>query len=67
MSLNTRFKLEDLKTPSQPIKCQRYPHIETSHLICCANQLTGFYMRATLGLNGLSLQLSPSKSSGIIP
>ena len=28
--------------------------IETSQLICCASQLTGFYMRATLALNGLS-------------
>ena len=28
--------------------------IETSQLICCANQLTGFYMRATLALNGLN-------------
>ena len=27
--------------------------IKTSQLICCANQLTGFYMRATLALNGL--------------
>ena len=24
------------------------PHIETSQLICCVNQLTGFYKRATL-------------------
>ena len=31
---------------------QVFPHIETSQLICCANQLTGFYMRATLALNG---------------
>ena len=29
------------------------PHIETSQLICKSNQLTGFYMRATLALNGL--------------
>ena len=29
------------------------PHIETSQLICIANQLTGFYMRATLAFNGL--------------
>ena len=29
------------------------PHIETSQLICSANQLTGFCMRATLVLNGL--------------
>ena len=30
------------------------PHIETSQLICTENQLTGFCMRATLTLNGLS-------------
>ena len=29
------------------------PHIETSQLICTTNQLTGFYMRATLAPNGL--------------
>ena len=27
--------------------------METSQLICEANQLTGFYMKATLALNGL--------------
>ena len=27
--------------------------METSQLICCANQLTGFYVRATLAFNGL--------------
>ena len=36
----------------QPIKCHCCPHIETSQFICSANQLTGFYMRATLVLNG---------------
>ena len=36
-----------------PIKCRCCPHVETSQLICCANQLTGFYMRATLSFNGL--------------
>ena len=36
-------------------KCQCCPHIETSQLICTANQLTGFYMRATLALNGLNI------------
>ena len=25
-------------------------HIETSHLICCANQMTGFYMKRNTGL-----------------
>ena len=28
-------------------------HVETSELICSANQLTGFYIRATLALDGL--------------
>ena len=37
----------------QPIKCQCCPPIETSQLICTANQLTDFYMRATLALDGL--------------
>ena len=31
-------------------------HIETSQLVCTTNQLTVFYMRATLGLNGLNCQ-----------
>ena len=35
------------------MKCQCWPHIETSLLICYGNQLTGFYMRATLPPNGL--------------
>ena len=38
----------------KPSKYQCCPHIETSQLICCANQLTGFYMRATLALNELN-------------
>ena len=37
-----------------------HPHIETSQLICCANQLTGFYMRATLALNGLTIAFQTS-------
>ena len=36
------------------IKCQCCTHIETIQLICCANQLTGFYMNATLVFNGLT-------------
>ena len=35
-------------------KSQCYPHVETSQLICTVNQLTGFYVRATLALNGLT-------------
>ena len=37
---------------SKPIKCQCRPYIETSQLICTANQLTGVYMRATPAFNG---------------
>ena len=37
-----------------PIQCQCYPQIQTSHLICCANQLIGFCMRTTLAFNELS-------------
>ena len=37
----------------KPIKYQCCPHIETSQLICCANQLTGFYIRAPMALNEL--------------
>ena len=37
--------------------------MESSQLICTANQLTGFYMRAILALNGLSeLTSIPLKS-----
>ena len=36
-----------------------FPHIETSQLICFANQLTGFYMRATLAFNGLNESIEP--------
>ena len=38
-----------------PINCECCPHIETSQMIFCANQLTGFYMRATLAINGLNI------------
>ena len=37
------------------IKCQCCPHIEISQLTCTASQLTDFYMRATLALNGLNI------------
>ena len=43
-----------VKSLLNPFKCQCCPHIETSQLICCANQLTSFYTRPTLALNGLS-------------
>ena len=28
-------------------------HIETRHLICSANQITGFYMKCNTGLKGV--------------
>ena len=37
----------------QSIKSQCSPHIETSQLICTANQLICFYTEATLAFNGL--------------
>ena len=36
------------------IKRQSCRYIETNQLICFANQLTGFYMMATLAFNELS-------------
>ena len=50
-----RFRLRHQTSDAQSIKCQCCTHMETSQLICCANQLTGFYMRATLALNGLNI------------
>ena len=40
--------------------CQRCPGIEASQMICTANQLTGFYMRATLAFSGLLTTLRSS-------
>ena len=40
------------------IKHQSCHHIETSQLICSVNQLTGFYMIATLAFNELSTVLT---------
>ena len=37
-----------------PLNANVTHYIETSQLICIANQLIGFYMRATLAFNGLS-------------
>ena len=55
----TQFRIlwkKDYKDHSvaQSINCQYCFYIETSQLICTANQLTGFYMRATLAVIGLS-------------
>ena len=39
------------------------PHTKTSQLICTANQLTGFYIRATLAFNGFIFMVSSSSWS----
>ena len=36
-----------------PLSASVFHHIETSQLICCANQLSGFYLGKTLALNVL--------------
>ena len=43
--------------------CQCCPYIETNQLICTANQLTGFYVRATLAFNGLNSRQNSCKMS----
>ena len=37
-----------------PLTDQYFHHIETSHLICSANQMTGLYMMETLVVKGLN-------------
>ena len=57
-SLNLAF-LHDFAVPQkivQPFNDQCRSQIETSQLICPANQLTGFYMRGTLVVKRLKTQ-----------
>ena len=35
--------------------------IETSHLVCAANQMSGFYMKNKAGLNGFMLKQGQTK------
>ena len=61
--VNNKCFVEQNKTKAnsclfKPIKCQCCPHIETNQLICFANQLTGFCMRARLALNGLMVSVT---------
>ena len=60
------FFCEHLKAAASvfsPVTFLCCPHIETCQLICRVNQFTGYYMRATLALNGLSNDSRVSKSS----
>ena len=55
-SLNVLQFYPDLSKKSKsinPLNASAALIIKTSHLTCFANQVTGFYMRATLVFNGL--------------
>ena len=52
--LSLSFSLDALCLVLKPINCHCCPHVETSLLICCSNQLPGFYMKATTAFNGLN-------------
>ena len=52
-----------IKTITKPIKCQCCPHIETNQLIYRVNQLTDFYIWATLAFNGLNVWQIPVKNN----
>ena len=41
-------------------------HMETSHLICTADQMTGFYMKYNNGLNGLKCCFKKVKSLTVL-
>ena len=60
---NLLNNLEDLGYVPDPFQFSNplqllNPSSASVALICCANQLTGFYMRATLTFNGLTLTLT---------
>ena len=40
--------------------------METGHLFCCANQLTGFYMMATLAFNEFPVNIAKSLRTSIL-
>ena len=48
-----RSLVESVYSLTEPINCPCRPHIETNRLVYTANQFAGFYMRATLEINGL--------------
>ena len=49
-----RETLNPINNYLKPFNGQCSHHIETSQLICSANQLTSFYMMGTLAVKGLS-------------
>ena len=54
LNLKLGYLITGLDNDVKLITCQCFPHIESSQLICTAKQLTGFYIRATVALNGLN-------------
>ena len=52
------FALDAIDNNINPFNDQCSHHIETSHLICSANQLTGFYMMGTLVVKRLTYFVS---------
>ena len=50
---NLKWRVLGALNKNEQFKWQCCPHLETSQLICCANQLTGFYVRVTMEFNGL--------------
>ena len=54
---STQLSSEYSKRTSLAINHQRTPNIKTNLLICRANQSTGFFMKGTLFINGLSVNL----------
>ena len=49
------------KKALEPFNGQCSYHVETSQLICSANQMTGFYMMGTLVVKGLKSTESEEK------
>ena len=49
------IKLSSIWQLNQPFNDQCSHHIETSQLICSANQLTGLYMMGKLVVKGLNV------------
>ena len=56
--ISPSFDLQTLLSLFNPLSASIALILETSQLICSANQLTGFYMAATLALNGLKYRSS---------
>ena len=50
----------------KPITFQCCTDMETSQLICTASQLTGFYVGATLALNGLNPKSDDSMKTDLM-